>query len=52
MNEGNSKCVIIVDEELSLGMIANTSSILGITLGKHIPELVGRISKMIIIKIT
>ncbi|WP_462335456.1 DUF2000 domain-containing protein [Fusobacterium varium] len=42
MNEENSKCVIIVDEKLPLGIIVNTSSILGITLGKHIPELVGK----------
>lgn len=42
MNEESSKCVIIVDEELPLGIIANTSSILGITLGKYIPELIGK----------
>ena len=34
MNLQNEKCVIVVDEELPLGIIANTAVILGITLGK------------------
>ena len=34
MNLQNEKCVIVVDEELPLGIIANTGVILGITLGK------------------
>lgn len=37
----NKKCVMVINEELPLGVIANTSAILGITLGKHIPEQVG-----------
>lgn len=41
MDEQSTKCVIIIDEKLPLGIIANTSAILGITLGKHIPNLVG-----------
>ena len=41
MNLQNEKCVIVVDEELPLGIIANTAVILGITLGKTIPEAVG-----------
>lgn len=41
MKEQNAKCVIVINEDLPLGVIANTSTILGITLGKHIPEAVG-----------
>lgn len=41
MNLQNEKCVMIIDEALPLGMIANTAAILGITLGKKLPETVG-----------
>ena len=41
MNLQNEKCVIVVDEALPLGIIANTAVILGITLGKAMPEAVG-----------
>lgn len=37
----NKKCVIIVDETLPVGLIANTAAILGITLGARLPETVG-----------
>lgn len=37
----NEKCVMIIDEHLPLGMIANTAAIMGITLGKKLPEVVG-----------
>lgn len=37
----NKKCVMILDEDLPLGIQANTAAILGITLGKHVPETVG-----------
>ena len=37
----NEKCVMVIDEELPLGLIANTAGIIGITLGKHRPEAVG-----------
>ncbi|MCI1945431.1 DUF2000 domain-containing protein [Clostridium luticellarii] len=40
--EENIKCVMVINEDLPLGVIANTSAILGITLGKHIPEVVGK----------
>ena len=33
MNVENEKCVIVVDENLPLGIIANTAAILGITMG-------------------
>ena len=35
------KCVMILDESLPLGLIANTAAIMGITLGKQLPEVVG-----------
>ena len=37
----NEKCVMIINETLPLGIIANTTAILGITLGKKKPEIVG-----------
>lgn len=37
----DEKCVIVVDEALPLGLIANTAAILGITLGARLPEVVG-----------
>lgn len=41
MDWQNEKCVIVVDGSLPLGMIANTAAIMGITLGKKLPEAVG-----------
>lgn len=41
MQTENQKCVMVLDEELPLGMLANTAGIMGITLGKHFPEAVG-----------
>ena len=41
MNLQNEKCVIVIDEHLPLGIIANTAAIMGITLGKKMPEVVG-----------
>lgn len=37
----NEKCVIVVDEDLPIGLIANTAAILGISLGARLPEVVG-----------
>ncbi len=37
----DQKCVMIIDENLPLGLIANTSAIMGITLGQKCPEVVG-----------
>lgn len=37
----NEKCVIVLDEALPLGLLANTAAILGITIGKQMPEVVG-----------
>lgn len=41
MDQKNEKCVMILDENLPLGLIANTAAIMGITLGKRLPEVVG-----------
>lgn len=37
----NEKCVLVLDQQLPLGLIANTAAILGLTLGKKLPEVVG-----------
>ena len=41
MDLQNEKCVMVIDERLPVGVIANTAAILGITLGKQFPEVVG-----------
>ena len=41
MDLQNEKCVMIIDDQLPLGIIANTTAIMGITLGKEMPEVVG-----------
>lgn len=41
MDWRNEKCVMIIDENLPLGVIANTAAIMGVTLGKNLPEIVG-----------
>lgn len=41
MERQNMKCVMVIDEHLPLGLIANTAAILGATLGRRVPELIG-----------
>lgn len=41
MDLQNEKCVMVIDESLPVGLIANTAAIMGITLGKLMPEVVG-----------
>lgn len=41
MDLQNEKCVMVVDGQLPLGLIANTAAIMGITLGEKMPEVVG-----------
>lgn len=41
MNPQAEKCVMILDEHLPRGLLANTAAILGITLGKKMPQMVG-----------
>lgn len=42
MNIKNEKCVIVIDEQLPVGIIANTSAIIGITMGMKMPDVVGK----------
>lgn len=42
MDRQNEKCVVILDERLPLGVIANTAAILGISLGGKMPEVIGK----------
>lgn len=37
----NNKCVLVIDKDLPLGVIANTIAVLTLSLGKAHPELVG-----------
>lgn len=39
--EQNEKCVMVVDEQLPMGIITNTAAIMGITLGREMPDVVG-----------
>ena len=41
METQNMKCVMVIDENLPLGIITNTAAVMGITLGKQIPQAVG-----------
>lgn len=41
MDTTTTKCVMVLDESLPLGLLANTAAVLGITLGKRMPEAVG-----------
>ncbi|PKM40057.1 MAG: DUF2000 domain-containing protein [Firmicutes bacterium HGW-Firmicutes-9] len=42
MNGSEQKCVVVIDNSLPLGLIANTAAILGTTLGARLPQMVGR----------
>ena len=41
MERTANKCVMVIDEALPQGIIANTAGIMGLTLGKHMPETIG-----------
>ena len=41
MQSEETKCVIVVDGDLPPGIVANTTAILGATLGKNRPEMIG-----------
>ena len=41
MDLNREKCVLVVDQDLSPGLAANAAAILGITLGRQLPEVVG-----------
>lgn len=42
MNLSEMKCVMVIDAELPMGIIANTSAILGAALGKKVPQMIGQ----------
>lgn len=41
MDNQNIKCVMVIDETLPLGIITNTAAVMGVTIGKHLPQAVG-----------
>lgn len=41
MNQPEQKCVMVIDQALPLGLIANTAAMLGISIGKLHPEMIG-----------
>lgn len=41
MDRQTEKCVMVIDDSLPAGIIANTAAIMGITLGAAMPEVVG-----------
>ena len=41
MDRDKEKCVVIIDETLPVGMAANTAAILGLTIGKEEPSIIG-----------
>ncbi|MEA5047939.1 MAG: DUF2000 domain-containing protein [Eubacteriales bacterium] len=41
MRQQEQKCVMIIDAALPLGYIANTAAMLGVTIGKRLPQIVG-----------
>lgn len=41
MDRKTEKCVMVIDGSLPPGIAANTAAILGVTLGKRMPEVVG-----------
>ena len=41
MQQTQEKCVLILDRQLPPGLLANTAAILGVTLGKTLPQIVG-----------
>ena len=36
------KCVMVVDETMPQGIIANSTAVMGVTIGKLFPEVVGQ----------
>ena len=41
MEQQHEKCVVVLDETLPAGLAANAAAIMGITLGRQMPEAVG-----------
>jgi hypothetical protein len=41
MNERSAKCVLVLDEQLPVGLAANTAAVLALTLGSRVEALLG-----------
>lgn len=41
MDMQSTKCIMVIDESLPLGIISNTAAVMGVTIGKHLPQVVG-----------
>lgn len=41
MENGQAKCVMVLDEELPAGLLANTASVLALTLGRRLDSIIG-----------
>lgn len=41
MSQQEQKCVMVIDAALPLGYIANTAAMLGVTIGRQLPQIVG-----------
>ncbi len=41
MEPQNLKCVMVINEDLPMGIISNSTAVMGITIGKLIPQVVG-----------
>ena len=41
MDQQEQKCVMVIDAALPLGYIANTAAMLGVSIGKCLPQIVG-----------
>ncbi|MCZ4279468.1 DUF2000 domain-containing protein [Kiloniella laminariae] len=39
--KADRKCVLVIDQELPLGVIANTAAVLALSLGRQHPEIIG-----------
>lgn len=42
MMNNDTKCILVIDETLPMGVIANTAAILGVSLGQLVPEYIGQ----------
>ncbi len=41
MENGRAKCVMVLDEELATGLLANTAGVLALTLGRKLDSIIG-----------
>ena len=41
MEDGQAKCVMVLDEDLPAGLLANTAGVLALTLGRRLDSIIG-----------